>query len=220
MEAKDVSPLVTVPPAGGAAPPPQGGNVMGMGELMRKKRGRPRKYAPDGSMALALAPISSASGGAAPPPPPPGHQPHGFSISSPASDPNAKRRGRPPGSGKKKQFEALGSWGIAFTPHILTVKAGEVNPDLKTKRLSFLPSFLLDPSVQPAIAESAAAVQQVVMDLCLLFLRSGFGARTNSTPLHSSHDHGHHWLGWKGTNQGCETRTSCGVRQIPSMAVS
>uniref|UniRef100_A0A0E0BE31 AT-hook motif nuclear-localized protein n=1 Tax=Oryza glumipatula TaxID=40148 RepID=A0A0E0BE31_9ORYZ len=132
-----------------------------MGELMRKKRGRPRKYAPDGSMALALAPISSASGGAAPPPPPPGHQPHGFSISSPASDPNAKRRGRPPGSGKKKQFEALGSWGIAFTPHILTVKAGEVNPDLKTKRLSFLPSFLLDPSVQPAIAESAAAVQQV-----------------------------------------------------------
>uniref|UniRef100_A0A0E0R2S8 AT-hook motif nuclear-localized protein n=1 Tax=Oryza rufipogon TaxID=4529 RepID=A0A0E0R2S8_ORYRU len=189
--------LYAAAPAGGAAPPPQGGNVMGMGELMRKKRGRPRKYAPDGSMALALAPISSASGGAAPPPPPPGHQPHGFSISSPASDPNAKRRGRPPGSGKKKQFEALGSWGIAFTPHILTVKAGE-----------------------PAIAESAAAVQQVVMDLCLLFLRSGFGARTNSTPLHSSHDHDHHWLGWKGTNQGCETRTSCGVRQIPSMALT
>uniref|UniRef100_A0A0E0MB23 AT-hook motif nuclear-localized protein n=1 Tax=Oryza punctata TaxID=4537 RepID=A0A0E0MB23_ORYPU len=116
-----------------SAAPPQGGNVMGMGELMRKKRGRPRKYAPDGSMALALAPISSASGGAAPPPPP-GHQPHGFSISSPPSDPNAKRRGRPPGSGKKKQFEALGSWGIAFTPHILTVKAGE---DVASKIMAF-----------------------------------------------------------------------------------
>lgn len=126
--------LYAAAPAGGAAPPPQGGNVMGMGELMRKKRGRPRKYAPDGSMALALAPISSASGGAAPPPPPPGHQPHGFSISSPASDPNAKRRGRPPGSGKKKQFEALGSWGIAFTPHILTVKAGE---DVASKIMAF-----------------------------------------------------------------------------------
>ncbi|CAL4923957.1 unnamed protein product [Urochloa decumbens] len=120
-------------------PPPQqqqhagagGGNVLGMGELMRKKRGRPRKYAPDGSMALALAPISSASAGG------PGQQPQqhgGFSISSPPSDPNAKRRGRPPGSGKKKQFEALGSWGIAFTPHILTVKAGE---DVASKIMTF-----------------------------------------------------------------------------------
>ncbi|CAN6305786.1 unnamed protein product [Urochloa humidicola] len=134
------APMLYVPP-----PPPQqhqqqqqhagagGGNVLGMGELMRKKRGRPRKYAPDGSMALALAPISSASAGG------PGqqqqqHQHGGFSISSPPSDPNAKRRGRPPGSGKKKQFEALGSWGIAFTPHILTVKAGE---DVASKIMTF-----------------------------------------------------------------------------------
>ncbi|CAN6294184.1 unnamed protein product [Urochloa humidicola] len=134
------APMLYVPP-----PPPTqqqqhagagGGNVLGMGELMRKKRGRPRKYAPDGSMALALAPISSASAGGAG-----GHgqqqqqQQHGgFSISSPPSDPNAKRRGRPPGSGKKKQFEALGSWGIAFTPHILTVKAGE---DVASKIMTF-----------------------------------------------------------------------------------
>uniref|UniRef100_A0ACD5TMI0 Uncharacterized protein n=1 Tax=Avena sativa TaxID=4498 RepID=A0ACD5TMI0_AVESA len=119
-------PYATVPP---------GSNALGMGELMRKKRGRPRKYAPDGSMALALAPLSSASGGA--PTPPPGQQQqqqHGFSISSPPSDPNAKRRGRPPGSGKKKQFEALGSWGISFTPHILSVKAGE---DVASKIMSF-----------------------------------------------------------------------------------
>jgi hypothetical protein len=91
-----------------APPPPQGGNVLGMGDMMRKKRGRPRKYAPDGSMALALAPISSASAGGSAPPGQQQQQ-YGFSISSPPSDPNAKRRGRPPGSGKKKQFEALGT---------------------------------------------------------------------------------------------------------------
>uniref|UniRef100_A0A452YPY9 AT-hook motif nuclear-localized protein n=1 Tax=Aegilops tauschii subsp. strangulata TaxID=200361 RepID=A0A452YPY9_AEGTS len=123
--------LYAAPPPHAVAPPP-GSNALGMGDLMRKKRGRPRKYAPDGSMALALAPLSSASGGAAPPPPP--GQQHGFSISSPPSDPNAKRRGRPPGSGKKKQFEALGSWGISFTPHILSVKAGE---DVASKIMSF-----------------------------------------------------------------------------------
>jgi len=97
--------------AGAGAAGAPGANVLGMGELMRKKRGRPRKYAPDGSMALALAPISSASAGGAAAP---GQQQHGgFSISSPPSDPNAKRRGRPPGSGKKKQFEALGT---CFSP--------------------------------------------------------------------------------------------------------
>ncbi|KAG0550138.1 hypothetical protein BDA96_01G313700 [Sorghum bicolor] len=118
---------------GAGAPGAPGANVLGMGELMRKKRGRPRKYAPDGSMALALAPISSASAGGAAAP---GQQQQhgGFSISSPPSDPNAKRRGRPPGSGKKKQFEALGSWGIAFTPHILSVKAGE---DVASKIMTF-----------------------------------------------------------------------------------
>ncbi|KAJ1296159.1 hypothetical protein BS78_01G278300 [Paspalum vaginatum] len=125
------APMLYAPPpqsaAGAGAPGAPGANVLGMGELIRKKRGRPRKYAPDGSMALALAPISSASAG--------GQQQHGgFSISSPPSDPNAKRRGRPPGSGKKKQFEALGSWGIAFTPHILTVKAGE---DVASKIMTF-----------------------------------------------------------------------------------
>ncbi|XP_066387927.1 AT-hook motif nuclear-localized protein 10-like [Miscanthus floridulus] len=127
--------LYAAPPqsaAGAGAAGAPGANVLGMGELMRKKRGRPRKYAPDGSMALALAPISSASAGGAAAP---GQQQHGgFSISSPPSDPNAKRRGRPPGSGKKKQFEALGSWGIAFTPHILTVKAGE---DVASKIMTF-----------------------------------------------------------------------------------
>uniref|UniRef100_A0A804UJL1 AT-hook motif nuclear-localized protein n=1 Tax=Zea mays TaxID=4577 RepID=A0A804UJL1_MAIZE len=125
--------LYAAPPQGAGAP---GGSVLGMGELMRKKRGRPRKYAPDGSMALALAPISSASAGGGGGAAAPGQQQQhgGFSIGSPPSDPSAKRRGRPPGSGKKKQFEALGSWGIAFTPHILAVKAGE---DVASKIMTF-----------------------------------------------------------------------------------
>ncbi|KQJ97902.1 AT-hook motif nuclear-localized protein 10 [Brachypodium distachyon] len=129
--------LYAAPPphAAGAPVRPQGGVGMGMGDMMRKKRGRPRKYAPDGSMALALAPLSSASGGSPMQPGQQQQQQHGgFSISSPPSDPNAKRRGRPPGSGKKKQFEALGSWGISFTPHILSVKAGE---DVASKIMSF-----------------------------------------------------------------------------------
>lgn len=126
--------LYAAPPQGAAGAP--GGSVLGMGELMRKKRGRPRKYAPDGSMALALAPISSASAGGGGGAAAPGQQQQhgGFSIGSPPSDPSAKRRGRPPGSGKKKQFEALGSWGIAFTPHILAVKAGE---DVASKIMTF-----------------------------------------------------------------------------------
>ncbi|OAY64983.1 AT-hook motif nuclear-localized protein 10 [Ananas comosus] len=88
------------------------------GEQMRKKRGRPRKYGPDGSMALALTPMSSASG----------------YSNSPMSDPAMKRRGRPPGSGKKQQLEALGSSGVSFTPHIITVKPGE---DVASKIMAF-----------------------------------------------------------------------------------
>ncbi|URE04368.1 AT-hook protein 1 [Musa troglodytarum] len=67
------------------------GGIFSIGESVKKKRGRPRKYGPDAGMGLALTPPSSASG---------------YSNSS-TSDPAAKRRGRPPGSGKKQQLEAL-----------------------------------------------------------------------------------------------------------------
>lgn len=92
--------------------------VLNMGELMKKKRGRPRKYGPDGSMALALIPGPCALG----------------YSNSPMSEPGIKRRGRPPGSGKKQQLDALGSSGIAFTPHVITVKAGE---DVASKIMAF-----------------------------------------------------------------------------------
>lgn len=81
--------------AGGSTPGTSQGLNMNMGsEQMKRKRGRPRKYGPDGTMALALVPQS---GG-------------GFS-SPPAASPNSmkKARGRPPGSGKKHQLEALGN---------------------------------------------------------------------------------------------------------------
>ncbi|KAG6537766.1 hypothetical protein ZIOFF_002863 [Zingiber officinale] len=84
------------------------GGVFNLDEPMKKKRGRPRKYGPDGSMSLGLTP-SSASG----------------YSNSPGSDPTAKRRGRPPGSGKKQQLDALGTPGIGFTPHVISVKVGE-----------------------------------------------------------------------------------------------
>ncbi|XP_064952039.1 AT-hook motif nuclear-localized protein 8 isoform X2 [Musa acuminata AAA Group] len=97
-------------------------SVFNMGELTKKKRGRPRKYGPDGSMSLALTPPSSALG---------------FS-SNPMSDPVTKHRGRPPGSGKKQQLDALGAPGIGFTPHIITVKVGEGRFDIISLSGSFL----------------------------------------------------------------------------------
>jgi hypothetical protein len=64
-----------------------------LGDPTKKKRGRPRKYGPDGGMALALRPGSTAPG----------------AHDGPVSDPAFKRKGRPPGSGRKKQLEALGN---------------------------------------------------------------------------------------------------------------
>lgn len=121
---------------------------MGSGEQVKRKRGRPRKYGPDGSMALALAPASQpvtvtqssvgvgvggggGGGFSSPPSVGPTSLPSGGSA-SPSSF--KKARGRPPGSSKKHQLEALGSAGVGFTPHVITVKAGE---DVSSKIMSF-----------------------------------------------------------------------------------
>lgn len=67
-----------------------------MSEPMKKTKGKPRKYGLDGSMALALSPLNSVSGSG--------------NVNSPLSEPSMKRsRGRPRGSGNKKQLEALGT---------------------------------------------------------------------------------------------------------------
>ncbi|KAG9441206.1 hypothetical protein H6P81_017060 [Aristolochia fimbriata] len=93
------------------------------GEPVKRKRGRPRKYGPDGTVSLALSPLSST------PPSLPG--------SSPSSQ--KRGRGRPPGSGRKQQLASLGEWlsgsaGMGFTPHIITIPVGE---DIATKIMSF-----------------------------------------------------------------------------------
>ncbi|PSS24291.1 AT-hook motif nuclear-localized protein [Actinidia chinensis var. chinensis] len=89
-------------------------------EPVRRKRGRPRKYGPDGAVSLALSPASST---------PP------VSVT-----PTPKRgRGRPPGTGRKQQLASLGEWlsgsaGMGFTPHVITIAIGE---DITQKIMSF-----------------------------------------------------------------------------------
>ncbi|XP_021815486.1 AT-hook motif nuclear-localized protein 5 [Prunus avium] len=93
------------------------------GEPVKKKRGRPRKYGPDGPVSLGLSPMSAT------PNPRPG-----------STSPTPKRsRGRPPGSGRKQQLATLGDWmntsaGLAFAPHVITIGAGE---DVAAKLLLF-----------------------------------------------------------------------------------
>ncbi|KAJ8464385.1 hypothetical protein OPV22_026937 [Ensete ventricosum] len=100
--------------SGGGSGGSSGGDLFG-----RKKRGRPRKYGPDG-MALALTPTS------------------GSPISPVFSD-GKRGRGRPPGSGKYQLLAAVGEWfaysaGGNFTPHVVTIATGE---DVSARILSF-----------------------------------------------------------------------------------
>jgi hypothetical protein len=95
-----------VHPPGGAGEP-----------VVKKKRGRPRKYGPDGSMSLALVPTSMAAapGSAAPGASGP-FSPEGAKTpsSAPSASPDgAKKRGRPKGSTNKKHVPALGNIGIS-----------------------------------------------------------------------------------------------------------
>lgn len=96
-----------------APTPPSLGMIPSLGdpsssEPGKKKRGRPRKYAKDANgNAVSVLPRS---------PKPPSH----------------KKKG--PGSGKKAQLLALGAAGQNFTPHVLTVAAGE---DVSTKIITF-----------------------------------------------------------------------------------
>ncbi|XVE64976.1 hypothetical protein DITRI_Ditri07aG0144900 [Diplodiscus trichospermus] len=115
----------SAPPSQLAAQPvPPPVSVAGM--PMKKKRGRPRKYGPDGSVTRALSPKPIST--AAPPP---------------VIDFSAGKRGKvksPTSVSKAKyELENLGEWvacsvGANFTPHIITVNAGE---DVTMKIISF-----------------------------------------------------------------------------------
>ncbi|MBA0685357.1 hypothetical protein Goari_013021 [Gossypium aridum] len=120
----------------GSAPPPQPHaaqpgpqppvSVSGMPE--KKKRGRPRKYGPDGSVTKALSPKPISTSAPAPP-----------SV----IDFSAVKRGKVKSpisfSKAKNEPENLGEWvpcsvGANFMPHIITVNAGE---DVTMKIISF-----------------------------------------------------------------------------------
>ncbi|XP_042390176.1 AT-hook motif nuclear-localized protein 1-like isoform X1 [Zingiber officinale] len=116
-------PSVAIAGAHGMAAAPESaglatGMMAGASDLFRgKKRGRPRKYGPDG-MALALTSPSSGP---------------------PFSSGGKQSKGRPPGSGKNQLLAALGEWfahsaGGNFTPHVVTISAGE---DVAARILSF-----------------------------------------------------------------------------------
>ncbi|KAE9597714.1 hypothetical protein Lal_00041442 [Lupinus albus] len=116
-----------IPATQASAPPPLAAEltaqVAGTAVPEKKKRGRPRKYARDGSV-LSPKPISSA----APMPP--------------VIDFSSEKRGKvKPISVSKAKFEIvnLGEWvacsvGANFTPHIINVNAGE---DVTMKVISF-----------------------------------------------------------------------------------
>ncbi|KAI3424036.1 AT-hook motif nuclear-localized protein [Psidium guajava] len=124
----------------------EGLNMNVVGEPVKKKRGRPKKYGPEGSIALALnsgsaghAALSPPGGGFGSPPPPPSHGGSPTFAGPQSGDSGSasltKRRGRPPGSSnKKRRVGAPGSCGMGFTPHVITVKAGE---DVSSKIMSF-----------------------------------------------------------------------------------
>ncbi|KAL5205756.1 hypothetical protein ABZP36_033965 [Zizania latifolia] len=126
----------TYQPGGGVA----GGNgalaiqADAAGSVLKKKRGRPRKYRPDGSMSLALVPVSTAAAtpGASWPFSPAASK---SADTVPSATPvGGKKRGRPKGSTNKKHVPSIGSAGAGFTPHVIFVKAGE---DVSAKIMSF-----------------------------------------------------------------------------------
>ncbi|KAK9071487.1 hypothetical protein SSX86_010056 [Deinandra increscens subsp. villosa] len=77
-------------------------------DVVKRKRGRPRKNAIDGS----TPPAAAAAG-------------QSGEFSSPAPSSGKRPRGRPPGSSNKQQPVASGFPGAGFMPHILDVKSGE-----------------------------------------------------------------------------------------------
>ncbi|GER30364.1 AT hook motif DNA-binding family protein [Striga asiatica] len=102
-----------------------GGSHGGVEMTEKKKRGRPRKYGPEGSPKVTLK-LSS-------------HVPKMPSSSDPNTSGEKPRKGRPPGTGWKQKLAHHGDWmnssaGQAFTPHVLHIGVGE---DIAAKIFAF-----------------------------------------------------------------------------------
>ncbi|XP_042024779.1 AT-hook motif nuclear-localized protein 1-like isoform X2 [Salvia splendens] len=132
---------VTPPPPASATPPPPpppaAAAVAGTVTFLKKKRGRPRKYGPDGSVAGALSPKPISS--SAPPP----------VIDFSAVAKRGKVRSTITSAAKVQmpvmEAESMGEWvscsvGANFTPHIITVNAGEGRFEILSLTGSFMPS--------------------------------------------------------------------------------
>ncbi|XP_050376783.1 AT-hook motif nuclear-localized protein 1 [Argentina anserina] len=111
------------PPVAAAVPAVAGGEMP-----VKKKRGRPRKYGPDGSVTMALSPKPISS--AAPPP-----------VIDFSAEKQPRGKVKPASSVSKTKYEVenLGEWvacsvGANFTPHIINVNSGE---DVMMKIISF-----------------------------------------------------------------------------------
>ncbi|OAY74114.1 AT-hook motif nuclear-localized protein 9 [Ananas comosus] len=126
---------VESPPPPPPPPPPPTAHEVGAGaaagEPVKRKRGRPRKYGPDGSVSLGLSPMSASA--------PQGVLMGSGSVSASAGPSQRRGRGRPPGTGRKQQLALLGEWvagsaGMGFTPHVIRIEPGE---DIASKIMSF-----------------------------------------------------------------------------------
>ncbi|KAG2308958.1 hypothetical protein Bca4012_082103 [Brassica carinata] len=102
-------------------------------QRVKKRRGRPRRYGPEsGEASLGFVPgppsltVSQSSGG---------DGDGGGGSGGGGASPTVKRmRGRPAGSSNRQKLQALGSTGVGFTPHVLTVGTGE---DVSSKIMAF-----------------------------------------------------------------------------------
>ncbi|XP_010934545.1 AT-hook motif nuclear-localized protein 1 [Elaeis guineensis] len=124
----------TAPPPPPVAAVPVGPASVSVGmPVQKKKRGRPRKYGPDGSLVMPLYPMPISASV------PAGEYPTVAAVGAAMK----RGRGRPGGFVSKQQYgfelESLGemvaySAGANFTPHVITVAAGE---DVTMKIISF-----------------------------------------------------------------------------------
>lgn len=90
------------PPSSHQTAPP---GAISQGEMVvKKKRGRPRKYGPDGKIpSRVLQSQASRSGNES-------GSAGSALVSMPGDDSQKKKRGRPPGTGRKQQLASLGVW--------------------------------------------------------------------------------------------------------------